>query len=133
MYCTEATCNQSVLLIAPLILHLHCAQQGCAQQKVLLLSQQGAEAYSEQFPSISNGLLLEVVPKGPVAQHFKEGVVVHILAHIIQIVVLASSTYALQHTPLPSGCSVLRQTGYFSAYVAQTPCGPSYIHPRAPH
>ena len=40
-------------------------------------------AYCEEFPGIGNGALLEVVPKGPVAQHLKEGVVVHILAHII--------------------------------------------------
>lgn len=38
---------------------------------------------------------LEVVPKRPGAQHFKEGVVVNVFAHIIQIVVFASSTDAL--------------------------------------
>ena len=54
------------------------------------------KAYSEQFPGISDGLLLKVVPKGPIAQHLKEGVVIHILAHIVQVIVFASSAYALQ-------------------------------------
>ena len=53
------------------------------------------EAYSEQLPGIGDGLLLEIVPKGPIAQHLKEGVVIHILAHIIQVIVFASSSYAL--------------------------------------
>ena len=34
----------------------------------------------------------EVVSKGPVAQHLKVGVMVHIFAHIIKVVVLASGT-----------------------------------------
>ena len=38
---------------------------------------------------------LEVVAKGPVAQHLKESVVVDILADIIKIVVLATSADAL--------------------------------------
>lgn len=38
---------------------------------------------------------LEVVPKGPGAQHFKEGVVVNVFPHIIQVVVFASCTDAL--------------------------------------
>jgi len=36
-----------------------------------------------------------IVPKRPVSQHLKEGVVVHILSDIIQVVVLATSTNAL--------------------------------------
>jgi hypothetical protein len=38
---------------------------------------------------------LEVVTKGPVAQHFKEGVMINILANIIQIIVLSTGSYAL--------------------------------------
>lgn len=38
---------------------------------------------SQQLPGPRDGLLLEVVPKRPVAQHLKEGVVVHVLAHIV--------------------------------------------------
>jgi hypothetical protein len=39
--------------------------------------------------------LLEVIAEGPVAQHFKKGVVVHILADVVQIVVLAPRADAL--------------------------------------
>jgi hypothetical protein len=42
----------------------------------------------EQLPGPGDGVLLEVVPKGPVAQHLKEGVVVRVLAHVVQVVVL---------------------------------------------
>ena len=51
---------------------------------------------SQQLPGVGDGLFFEVVPKGPVAQHLKKGVVVHILPHIVQIVVLASCPDALQ-------------------------------------
>ncbi len=54
-------------------------------------------AYCEQLPGIPNSFLLEIVPKGPVAQHLKEGVMVHILTNIIQVIMLAASTYTLQH------------------------------------
>lgn len=43
----------------------------------------------------SNSSLLEVVAERPVAEHLKEGVVVDVLADIVQIIVLASSTNAL--------------------------------------
>lgn len=38
---------------------------------------------------------LKVVPKGPGPQHLKEGVVVDIFAHIVQIVVFTSCTDTL--------------------------------------
>lgn len=38
---------------------------------------------------------LEIIPKGPGPQHLKEGVVVHILPHVIQVVVLAPCSDAL--------------------------------------
>ena len=58
----------------------------------------GTVAYRQQLPGPRDGLALEVVPKGPVAQHLKEGVVVHILAHVIQVIMLAASADALQPT-----------------------------------
>ena len=54
-------------------------------------------AYSEKLPGVADGFILEVVSKRPVAQHLKEGVMVHILSHIIQVIVLATSSNALQH------------------------------------
>lgn len=50
----------------------------------------------QQLPRPSDRLALEVVAKGPVAKHLKEGVVVVVLAHIVQIVVLAARADALQ-------------------------------------
>lgn len=38
---------------------------------------------------------LEIIPKGPGAQHLEEGVVVDILPHVVQVVVLAPSSDAL--------------------------------------
>mmetsp|Transcript_46466 Transcript_46466/g.108226 ORF Transcript_46466/g.108226 Transcript_46466/m.108226 type:complete len:383 (+) Transcript_46466:1860-3008(+) len=49
----------------------------------------------QEFPGPSDRFLLEVVSKGPVAQHFKEGVVVHILANVLKVIVLTTSAYAL--------------------------------------
>ena len=49
----------------------------------------------EEFPSEVDGALLEVVSEGPIAEHFKEGVVVDVLADIVEIVVLASGANAL--------------------------------------
>ncbi len=41
---------------------------------------------------------LEVVAEGPVAKHLEEGVVVHVLAHVVQVVVLASRPDALRES-----------------------------------
>mmetsp|Transcript_8153 Transcript_8153/g.17616 ORF Transcript_8153/g.17616 Transcript_8153/m.17616 type:complete len:466 (+) Transcript_8153:1609-3006(+) len=49
----------------------------------------------QTLPRHLNGLLLEIIPKGPIPKHLKEGVMVHILPHIVEIVVLASGTDAL--------------------------------------
>lgn len=38
---------------------------------------------------------LKVVSKGPVPQHLKEGVVVDVSAHVLQVIVLAASADAL--------------------------------------
>ena len=50
---------------------------------------------SEELPGPADSLLLEVIAKRPVAQHLEEGVVVHVLADVVQVIVLASRTYAL--------------------------------------
>ena len=49
----------------------------------------------EQLDGPTDGLFLEVITKRPVAEHFKECVVVGIAAHILQVVVLAASANAL--------------------------------------
>jgi hypothetical protein len=40
-------------------------------------------------------LYLEVVPEGPVAKHLEKGVVVHVLAYIVQIIVFSTCPDAL--------------------------------------
>lgn len=68
----------------------------------------GVEAVDlgQQLPGEADGALLEVVAEGPVSEHFEEGVMVptrltrpqqnlHVLAHIIEVVVLATSADAL--------------------------------------
>src|SRR5688500_12652630 len=49
----------------------------------------------DQLPSPGDGFLLEIIAEAPVAQHFKEGVVIRIQPDIFQIVVLASRPDAL--------------------------------------
>jgi len=53
------------------------------------------ELLREAFPGHVNGSLFKVVSKGPVSEHFEKGVVVHVLAHVVQIVVFASRANAL--------------------------------------
>ena len=49
----------------------------------------------EEFPGPINGLLLKVVSKGPVAEHFKQRVVVGVNTHLLEVVVLATDAQAL--------------------------------------
>lgn len=56
------------------------------------------KTYSKELPGIANSFPFEIVSKRPVAQHLKEGVVVHIFADIIQVIMLATRTYTLQLT-----------------------------------
>lgn len=47
---------------------------------------------------------LEVISKGPRSQHLKEGVVVHVLAHVVQVIVFPTGADALLRvggTPQP--------------------------------
>ena len=52
-------------------------------------------ALDDEFPGPGDGLLFEIVAEGPVAQHFKERVVVGVQAHVFQVVVLAAGADAL--------------------------------------
>lgn len=49
----------------------------------------------KRFRAAARLFYLEIIPKGPGPQHLKEGVVVHIFAHVIQVVVLAPCSDAL--------------------------------------
>jgi len=54
-----------------------------------------AKLDGQALPGHFDGLLLEVVPKRPVAEHLEVGVVVHVFAHVVQVVVLAPCPDAL--------------------------------------
>lgn len=56
----------------------------------------------EQLPGPEADLFLEVVPKRPVPQHLEEGVMVHVLAHVVEVVVLAAGPDALLRVNSPS-------------------------------
>ena len=53
------------------------------------------EALDDEFPAPGDSLFFEVVAKGPVPEHLKEGVVVGVEAHVFEVVVLAASADAL--------------------------------------
>mmetsp|Transcript_12867 Transcript_12867/g.42976 ORF Transcript_12867/g.42976 Transcript_12867/m.42976 type:complete len:420 (+) Transcript_12867:1711-2970(+) len=54
-----------------------------------------AKGHGEALPGHGDGLLLEVVAEAPVAQHLEEGVVVEVLAHVVEVVMLAARADAL--------------------------------------
>ena len=54
-----------------------------------------ADDVDEVVPGPGDDLPLEVVAEGPVAQHLEEGVVVDVLAHVVQVVVLPARAHAL--------------------------------------
>lgn len=60
-----------------------------------LLSSQRQISLCKRFRAAARLVYLEIIPKGPGPQHLKEGVVVHIFAHVIQVVVLAPCSDAL--------------------------------------
>lgn len=60
-----------------------------------LLSLQRQINLRKRFRTAPRLFYLEIIPKGPGPQHLKEGVVVHIFPHIIQVVVLAPCSDAL--------------------------------------
>ena len=53
-----------------------------------------AKLFRQTLESHVNGTRLEVVAKAPIAQHFKKGVMVHVLADIVQVIVLAACANA---------------------------------------
>ena len=54
-----------------------------------------APLFDEQFPRPLDRFLLEIIAEGPVAEHLEEGVVVGVLADIVEVVVLATGPDAL--------------------------------------
>eukprot|EP00965_Chrysotila_dentata_P239660 6203228-Pleurochrysis_carterae.AAC.3 len=79
----------------------------------------------QQLPRPLDGLLLEVVAKGPVAQHLEEGVVVDVLADVVQVVVLAARADAL----LGVGRAAQLGHGRVGVRLAQED-GLELVHPR---
>ncbi|KAH3661091.1 hypothetical protein OGATHE_005424 [Ogataea polymorpha] len=59
----------------------------------------------EEFPGVLDGLLLKVVAKRPVTQHFKKSVVVGVSSDVLKIVVFStgSDTFLRIHGPLQGG------------------------------
>ena len=49
----------------------------------------------DQLPGPADSFLLEIIPEGPVPQHFKKRVVVGVIPHILQVIVLAACADAL--------------------------------------
>ena len=49
----------------------------------------------EELPAVGNSLTLEVVAKRPIAEHLEHSMVVGIVAHLFEVVVLATDTQAL--------------------------------------
>ncbi len=64
----------------------------------------------QQLPGPLDGLLLEVVAVGPVAQHLEHGVVVGVMTHLLQVVVLARHAQTLLR---------VGRTGVFARRIAQ--------------
>ena len=51
-------------------------------------------ADDDQFPCPLDGFFLKVIAEGPVPQHFEEGVVVGVIADILEVIVLTTGTDA---------------------------------------
>jgi hypothetical protein len=68
----------------------------------------------EQFPAPGDGLLLEVVAEGPVAQHLEDRVVVGVEADVLEVVVLAAGADALLGVggAFPRGGLVAEEVGH---------------------
>ena len=54
-----------------------------------------AHDVDQEVPAPGDGLLLEVIAEGEVAEHLEEGVVARRVAHVFQVVVLAARAHAL--------------------------------------
>ena len=53
-----------------------------------------AKALRQQRPGEANRVMLEVIPKGEIPQHFEEGVVARRIADVLKVVVLPPSPHA---------------------------------------
>ena len=60
-----------------------------------------APAFDDEFPGPGDGFFFEVVAEGPVSEHFEKGVVVGVVADILEVVVFAAGADAL----LGIGCA----------------------------
>ena len=74
----------------------HCLPAASGCQAAQHSTARHSAHLGEQLPGPGDGLALEVVAKAPVAHHLEKGVVVVVLAHIIQVVVLAAGADALR-------------------------------------
>lgn len=63
--------------------------------ELVRIGRQRSTNLREKLPGPSDGILLEVVPKGPVPEHLEEGMVVGVLAHVVEVVVLPAGADAL--------------------------------------
>ena len=61
----------------------------------------------EIFPGVVDSSLLEVVAEAPVAEHLKHGMVVSVVAHLLQVVVLAAHAQAFLRVGAAAGLGVL--------------------------
>ena len=75
---------------------------GAAAEVGVALAVGGVEAVrgdaidvGEEVPRPVDGLALEVVAEAPGAEHLEEGVVVGVLAHVLEVIVLAAGADAL--------------------------------------
>ena len=78
-----------------LLVARHAIRLGAAEVGGVQAGRVEAVHRGEQLPGPADGLLLEVVAEGPVAEHLEVGVVVHVLAHVLEVVVLAAGADAL--------------------------------------
>ena len=49
--------------------------------------------FSNEFPGKGDRVFFEIIAKGEVPEHFKEGMVTRCIAHIVEIIVLPTSAY----------------------------------------
>ena len=74
---------------------VECFVIGLVDGDPQLLFRQGEPVFTgQQFPCVFDGILLEIIAKAEVAQHFKEGVVTRGVTDVFQIVVFTTRTHA---------------------------------------